>query len=119
MDGFLDLKICEMDMERIIEFLSTLNKEGEAIVTDLQGEKIKIKVTLELISEALKLPNEGFIHGTWLTPKVKSRAFKQTPGHNLTYKDLKHPHTKLFLRLHHQHFEMGRAGKGIHSLTRA
>ena len=39
MDRFLDLKIYGMDMERIIEFLSSLNKEGVATVTNLQGEK--------------------------------------------------------------------------------
>ena len=101
MDRFLDLRICGIDMERVIEFLSTLSKEGEATVTNHQGEKITFKVTPKLVSEALKLPNEGFVLGTWLTPKDKSGAFKQTPGHNLTYKDLKHPNTELFLRLHH------------------
>ena len=76
MDRFLDLKICGMDMERVIEFLSTLNKEGEATLTNHQGKKITFKVTPELVSEALKLPNQGFFLGTWLTPKDKSGAFK-------------------------------------------
>ena len=77
MDRFLDLRICGMDMWRIIEFLSSLNKEGKATVTNLQGEKINFKVTPKLVSEALKLPNEGFVLGTWLTTKDKSGAFKQ------------------------------------------
>ena len=108
MDRFLDLRIYGMEMKRIIEFLSTLSKDGEAIVTNHQGEKITFKVTPELVSEALKLPNEGFVLETWLTPKDKSGAFKQTPGHNLTYKDLKHSDTELFLRLH---LEMGRIAR--------
>ena len=71
----MDLKIYGMDMERIIEFLSLLNKEGIATVTNLQGEKISFKVTPELVSKALKLPNEGFLLGTWLTTKDKAGAF--------------------------------------------
>ena len=71
MDRFLDLKICGMDMERIIEFLSSLNKEGVATVTNHQGEKISFKVTPELVSKALKFPNKGFVLGTWLTIKDK------------------------------------------------
>ena len=111
MDRFLDLKICGMDMERIIEFLSLLNKEGIATVTNLQGEKISFKVTPELVSKALKLPNKGFVLGTWLTTKDKAGAFNQTPGHTLTYEDLKHLDMELFLRLHHQHFEIGRSAR--------
>ena len=56
----------------------------------------------------MKLPNEGFVLGTWLSEKDKARAFKQTPRKIFTYASLKHPKTKLMLKLHHQHFEMGR-----------
>ena len=39
LDRFLDLKICGIDMDRVIEFLSTLNDNDVATVTDRQGEK--------------------------------------------------------------------------------
>ena len=55
------------------------------------------------------MPNQGYVLGTWISQKDKAGAFKQTPRKILTYADLKHPDTELLLRLHHQHFEMGRA----------
>ena len=39
LDQFLDLKICGIDMDRVIEFLSTLNNNGIATITKLpRGE---------------------------------------------------------------------------------
>ena len=55
------------------------------------------------------MPNQGYVLGTWLSQKDKIEAFKQTPRKILICADLKHPDTELLLRLHHQHFEMGRA----------
>ena len=98
-------------MDRVIEFLSTLDNNDIATVTNRQGEKKQIILTPELVSDVLKLPNEGFVLGTWLSQKDEAGAFKQTPGKIFTYADLKHPGTKLMLRLHHQHFEMGRTAR--------
>ena len=63
MDRLHDLRIYGMDMERIIEFLSSLNKEGKATVTNLQGEKISFKVTQELVSEATEASKQRIC--TW------------------------------------------------------
>ena len=108
LDPFLDLKIYGIDMERVIEFLSTLNDNQVATVADQQGQKREIFLTPELVSEALKLPNEGYVLGTWLSAQDKAGVFKQPPRKVLTYVNLKHPDTELLLWLHHQHFEMGR-----------
>ena len=91
--------------------MSTLNENDVAIVTDHQGEKRQIILTPQLVNEALKLPNEGFVLGTWQSQKDKAGAFKQTPRQLLTYANLKHQDTKLILRLYHQHFEMGRMAR--------
>ena len=109
LDGFLDLNICGINMDRVMEFLETMNEYDTTKVTNHQGEKKKIVLTPQLVSEALKLPNHGYVLGTWLSRQDKVGAFKKTLGKILTYADLKHADTKLLLRLHHQHFEMGRA----------
>ena len=91
LDGFLNLRICGNDMDWVIEFLSTLNENKVVTIIDHQGEKNQIILTAQLVNEALKLPNEGYVLGTWLSSKDKAREFKQTPGKLLTYADLKHP----------------------------
>ena len=75
-------------MDWVIEFLSTLNDKDVAIVTDHQGQKKQIILSPKLVSEALKLPNRGYVLGTWLSSKDKAGAFKQIPGQVLTYADL-------------------------------
>ena len=67
LDQFLDLKICGIDMDWVIEFLSTLDDNNIATITNRQGEKQQIILTPEFVSNALKLPNEGFVLGTWLS----------------------------------------------------
>ena len=88
-------------MERMIEFLSTLNENQVATIIDQQGHKKEIVQTLELVSEALKLPNKGYVLGTWQSTQDKARALKQTPRKVLTYAGLKHLDTELLLCLHH------------------
>ena len=34
LDGFVNLKLCKIDMDRVIEFLSTLNEDDVATVTN-------------------------------------------------------------------------------------
>ena len=60
----MDLKICGIDMDWVIEFLSTLDNNDVAIVTNCQGEKQQGILTSQLVSDALKVPNEGFVLGT-------------------------------------------------------
>ena len=46
LDQFLDLKICGIDMDRqVIEFLSTLDNNDIATITNCQGEKQQIILT--------------------------------------------------------------------------
>ena len=66
LDGFLDLNICSIDMAQIMEFLETMTDANTAIVTNHQGDKTQIIITPQLVNDALKLPNQGFILGTWL-----------------------------------------------------
>ena len=72
LDQFLDLRIFDIDMDRVIEFLSTLNDNDIVMVTNRQGEKQQIILTSQLVSDVLKLPNEGFVLGTWLSQKDKA-----------------------------------------------
>ena len=72
LDGFLNLKICEINIDWVIEFLLTLDENKVATITDHQGKKKQIILTSHLVSEALKLPNEGYVLGTWLSSKDKA-----------------------------------------------
>ena len=42
LDGFLDLTICRIDMDRVMELLETMNEYDTARFTNHQGEKKKI-----------------------------------------------------------------------------
>ena len=93
-------------MLTVMELLETMQDFGIAQATNAKGEKAKIAINPQLVSEALRLPQQGYALGTWLTKKDKAATSKCILGQTLTYTDVQHPKVDPLLQLHKQHFKM-------------
>ena len=49
---FLNLSFNGIDYERVIQLLSSLTKDGIAILIDISGEPIEVQIFLSLVVEA-------------------------------------------------------------------
>lgn len=79
-----------------------------------------MKISEELISEALQLPypHEAIHVPFHLSEADKKATFMNMQGQAMTFKDLMNPELNLSLTLHSQHFLLGKPQKYTHPQKR-
>lgn len=61
LDGYFNLPPCGIDLQRSYELMSSLNEDGVARVTGLDGEEVEVKIDEALINEALHFKTTGAV----------------------------------------------------------
>ena len=71
LDGYFSLPPCVIDLQRSYELLSTIDKDGNVKVTDLDGEVTEVKIDEQLINEALHFKTIGALKLAHMLTKVE------------------------------------------------
>lgn len=101
-----------MDLQRSYELISTIDKDGNAKITYLDGEITEVKVDKEVINEALKFKTTGALKLPHrLTNTKRKQNFLEPLGTHETFRDLYRKEVVVLLMLYSQHFHIGRPPK--------
>lgn len=113
LDGYFNLPPWGVDIQRSYELMTTIDKDGNAVLTGKDGEELTINITEETVCDALKLPppNIAMKLPHHLTEQERKETFGTEPGKHETFKDLLDRKVALPLRLYSQHFSMGKPQK--------
>ena len=115
LEKYFQLPPWGVDIQRAYELMTSIDDNGLAAITDRNGVKLKVQITEELVSEALKLPTPGeaFKLPHQLSEPDKKATFHPTISTE-TFKDLVDQTLAPPLRLYAHHFAMGRPQKYTH-----
>lgn len=112
LDGYFSLPPCGIDLQRIYELISSINKDDNAKITDLDGELIDVKIDEEVINEALKFKTTGALKLPHRLSKTdRKQIFVEPSGTHETFRDLYRKEVVVPLMLYNQHFHIGKPPK--------
>ncbi|MCO5592624.1 hypothetical protein L7F22_046627 [Adiantum nelumboides] len=99
LEQFFRLPPWGMHYMRAHEFMSSIQYDGKAMLTDGDGSKVEVYITKDIVNEALQ-----FQRGTYdLIPKIKAidneKSFLKVKGNKFKYSDLIYSELELPLRL--------------------
>lgn len=98
-----------MDVKRCYQLLSTLDEEGNAKIDGPDGSQVQVKITDDMVSEALKLPKGSQSLLTRNTTKETNATFLLGNSQEYTFRDLVRKEVEQPLRFFTQHFTHGKA----------
>ncbi len=106
LEGYFRLPPWGMDYQRSYELMTSIDANGDAILTDLTGSKVKVTIDEATIERALKLKPGQYSLTDKITETEKRATFLQLKGGVNTYKDLVMEQVILPLQIYAQHFTL-------------
>ena len=112
LDGYFSLPPCGVDLQRSYELMSSLNDEGVATMTNLEGEEVQVKIDEALISEALNFKTKGAVQlPHQLSDAERNQTFLYPEASQQTFKNLSRKEVGVPLMLYSQHFHLQKPPK--------
>ena len=89
LDGYFSLPPYGIDLKRSYELLSTIDKDGNTKIMDLDGKVTEVKIDENLINVALHFKTMGALKLPYrLIEAERSQTFMEVIGTHETFKDL-------------------------------
>ena len=104
LEGYFRLPPWGMDYQRSSELMTAIDANGNAVLTDLKGSRVKVKIDEAMIEKALKVKPGHYSLTDKITETEKRATFLQLKGGVNTYKDLVMKQVILPLQIYAQHF---------------
>lgn len=112
LDGYFSLPPCGVDLQRSYELLSSIDKDGNAKITDLDGEVTDVLIDEDIINQALKFKTTGALKLPHrLSDLERKQTFVETRGSHETFRDLFREEVVVPSMLYSQHFHIGKPPK--------
>ncbi len=96
--NFFEAPLPAVDCRRVYELITSIKEDGSAEITNLDGEKTAVQITIETVAEALSLSAQGDM----VTKRREELKVYKTKKKNYTYEDLQDPRVGGICRLYNQ-----------------
>lgn len=116
LEGYCRVPPWGVDVQISYELMASIDEDVNAKITGKEREKLQVKITEDILNEALKLLPSSQTHKLpyQLIDQERKITFSTPQGKKETFKDLVNPKLILPLRLYAQHFAMGKPQKYTH-----
>ncbi|KAI5060296.1 hypothetical protein GOP47_0024716 [Adiantum capillus-veneris] len=106
LENYFSLQPWGVDIQRSWELLTSIDDDGVALLTDLDGNRVKVTITEELIQEALKLNKGEKDLDQMHSAKEREEVFVNIQGQSYTFQSMVCQDVVAPLRIHMQHFKL-------------
>lgn len=112
LDAYFSLPPCAVDIQRSYELMSSINKDGIAKITNMEGEETEVRIDEEVINEALHFRNRGVLRLPHrLTNSERRQTFLDLARRIETFRYMNKPEVVVPCMLFSQHFHIGKPPK--------
>lgn len=88
--------------------MTTIDQNGMVQLTTEEGERAQVQITEDIVREALHLEQGHINLNAHLNEKERQMTFMEVPGQKDAFKDLVNQKVAIPLRVHSQHFMLGK-----------
>ena len=84
---FFEAPLPAVDCKRVYELITSIKEDGTAEISDMDGEKMAVQITVQTVADALHLSDKGDL----VTKRREELKVYRSKKRNYTYEDLHNP----------------------------